>query len=169
MLTFEYNGKTLKELDKSNYKTGIVIESVGDLTPDAYGEVTTKTPAEYKAQYEPDTAATTTAKNNAIEAIKAATDATLQNGASGNYLFAGVADIANLDNKNSIEFAYSFANISQSQGNSENPVPTTRKDKVYRAFSYVYDKTANKVVISDAIYFTIYDMASITSGEAYIG
>ena len=169
VLTFEYNGKTLKELDKNNYKTGIVIESVGDLTPDAYGEVTTKTPAEYKAQYEPDTAATTTAKNNAIEAIKGVAYATLQNGASGNYLFAGVADIANLDNKNSIEFAYSFANISQSQGNSENPVPTTRKDKVYRAFSYVYDKTANKVVISDAIYFTIYDMASITSGEAYTG
>ena len=169
VLTFEYNGKTLKELDKNNYKTGIVIESVGDLTPDAYGEVTTKTPAEYKAQYEPNADATTTAKNNAVEAIKAANDLTLQNGASGNYLFAGVADIANLDDKNSIEFAYSFANISQSQGTSENPVPTTRKNKVYRAFSYVYDKTANKVVISDAIYFTIYDMASITSGEAYTG
>ncbi len=169
VLTFEYNGKTLKELDNSNYKTGIVIESVGDLTPDAYGEVTTKTPDEYKAQYEPNADVTTTAKNNAVLAIKGATDATLQNGASGNYLFAGVADMANLDDKNSIEFAYSFANISQSQGNSANPVPTTRKDKVYRAFSYVYDKTAQKVVISDAIYFTIYDMASITSGEAYTG
>lgn len=169
VLTFEYNGKTLKELDNSKYKTGIVIESVGDLTPDVYGEVTTKTPAEYKAQYEPDTDATTTAKNNAVVAIKAADDLTLQNGASGNYLFAGVASIANLDDKNSIEFAYSFANISQSQGTSANPVPTTRKDKVYRAFSYVYDKTAKKVVISDAIYFTIYDMASITSGEAYTG
>ena len=169
VLTFEYNGKTLKELDKNNYKTGIVIESVGDLTPDAYGEVTTKTPAEYKAQYEPNADATTTAKNNAVDAIKAANDLTLQNGESGKYLFAGVADIANLDDKNSIEFAYSFANISQSQGTSANPLPTTRKDKVYRAFSYVYDKPAGKVVISDAIYFTIYDMASITTGEAYTG
>ncbi len=173
VISFEYNGKLLKAQNDNNYKAGVVLESVGTLQSDAYGDVTIKTPEEYKTQYEPDADATEAAKTAAVTEIKKLTNAQLQNsevnktGTDCSYLFAGVSNIANLDNKNSIEFAYSFANISHTTGSSDDPTPTLRKNKIYRAFSYVYDRELDKVVISDPIYFTIYDIASIQSGDAY--
>lgn len=175
VISFEYNGKELKKENKDNFKSGILIEEVDTLNPDAYGEVTTKTSDEYKAIYEKETGALAAAKGNAESLLTSGENyaqtnaaATLSTGGKTiNYLIAGVADIKNLDDKNSIEYSYSFANISHT-GTSENPTPTLRKNKIYRAFSYLYDVTKRKTVLSDPIYFTIYDIATIQSGEAYI-
>ena len=177
VISFEYNGKELKKENKNDFKSGILIEEVDTLNPDAYGEVTTKTSDEYKAIYEKEAGALAAAKANAESLLTSEENyaqtnaaATLSTGGKTiNYLIAGVADIKNLDDKNSIEYSYSFANISHTSGTSENPTPTLRKNKIYRAFSYLYDVTKRKTVLSDPIYFTIYDMASITSGEAYTG
>lgn len=171
VISFEYDGKTLKDEDKSKYQAGILLETVDDLTPNDDGEVVTLSNEDYKAIYEAEEGSLTTAKNNATTQIEShhgdiATEYKItRDGKQISYLFAGVADIKNLDDKNSIEYAYSFANISQS-GTSENPTPTVRKNKVYRAFSYLY--ADGTIIISDPIYFTIYDMASISTGEAYI-
>lgn len=171
VISFEYEGKTLKDEDKSKYQAGILLETVDDLTPNDDGEVVTLSNEDYKAIYEAEEGSLTTAKSNATTQIEShhgdiATEYKItRDGKQISYLFAGVADIKNLDDKNSIEYAYSFANISQS-GTSENPTPTVRKNKVYRAFSYLY--ADGKIIISDPIYFTIYDMASISTGEAYI-
>lgn len=171
VISFEYEGKTLKDEDKTKYQAGILLETVDDLTPNDDGEVVTLSNEDYKAIYEAEEGSLTTAKSNATTQIEShhgdiATEYKItRDGKQISYLFAGVADIKNLDDKNSIEYAYSFANISQS-GTSENPTPTVRKNKVYRAFSYLY--ADGTIIISDPIYFTIYDMASISTGEAYI-
>ena len=76
-------------------------------------------------------------------------------------------DISKFDNKNELEYAYSFANISQSK---EYRNRTERKMKVYRAYAYLINtgagtdtsgQPADVQIISEPVYFTIYDMASI--------
>lgn len=172
VISFEYNGLTLKDESKDNYQSGILFETVDDLTPNSDGEVITLSNEEYKAIYEAGEGALNTAKTNATAQIRSHHGDTVateyketRDGKQISYLFAPVADIKNLDDKNSIEYAYSFANISQS-GTSESITPTVRKDKVYRAFAYLYAN--GTIIISDPIYFTIYDMASITTGNAYV-
>ena len=82
------------------------------------------------------------------------------------YLDSAIS-VAKLDNKNELEYAYSFANISQS-ASSEYRTETTRKDKLYRAYAYLIhiggsEDGEDVKMISAPVYFTIYDMASIVN------
>lgn len=75
---------------------------------------------------------------------------------------------ANLDNKNRIEFTKVVPNISQSDKSD-----TGRKNYVYRAYAYMIDwniengvpTTIKSIQISDPIYYTIYDIATIENGK----
>ena len=61
-----------------------------------------------------------------------------------------------LDNKNEIEYYYTMA----ANGTKE------RELKYYRVYSYLKDANGNVVAVSDPIYLTIYDIASIQNGSA---
>lgn len=75
---------------------------------------------------------------------------------------------ANLDNKNRIEFTKVVPNISQSDKSD-----TGRKNYVYRAYAYMIDwnmengvpKTIKSIQISNPVYYTIYDIATIENGK----
>ena len=65
-----------------------------------------------------------------------------------------------LDNKNRVEYVKAFANVnSQLQ-------PTDRKDYVYRAYAYMIEPDGTTVTVSNPVYFTIYDIASIENGAS---
>ena len=79
--------------------------------------------------------------------------------ADGNYLKSEFT-LAELDNKNRINYYYSLPNIKHSDLTA-----TTRKNMVYRAYSYLRNGSA-LVMVSEPVYFTIYDIASIANSTA---
>ncbi len=65
--------------------------------------------------------------------------------------------IKSLDKKNRVVYVKSFANVnSQLQ-------PTDRKNYVYRAYAYMLEPDGTTVTVSNPVYFTIYDIATITN------
>lgn len=76
--------------------------------------------------------------------------------ADGNYLKSEFT-LEELDNKNRINYYYSLPNIKHSDLTA-----TTRKNMVYRAYSYLRNGSA-LVMVSEPVYFTIYDIASIAN------
>ena len=78
-------------------------------------------------------------------------------------------NMSNLDNKNRIEFTKIVPNISHSDKSD-----TGRKNYVYRAYAYMIDwnldesgnpESIKSIKISDPVYYTIYDIATIANGK----
>lgn len=138
--------------DTTGMNAGVVIETVRDLDTEN-DEFVTKTQAEYK-----------TSDDDSID--KSAVEAYIENGTGSSFLKTEFS-VTTLDNKNRKNQYYSLPNISQTTHDE-----TTRKNKLYRAYSYLKDSSGNVILISDPIYFTIYDIASIenmAAGASYGG
>ena len=157
--------QTIPENERANYKAGLLIETVRDLDStevDKTKKKMLKTDKEIANSYR--AVDNMAAQNAAMDALIAKyKDSTALD---SKYLNSEVS-VAKLDNKNELEYAYSFANISQS-ASSEYRTETTRKDKLYRAFAYLIHKGGGEngedvKMISAPVYFTIYDMASIVN------
>ena len=145
LVSYTYGDKQLNT-DTTGMNAGIVIETVRDLDSNENGYYT-KTQAEYKTSDD-----STINKAN----IKAFIE-----GRANSALLKTEFNVTTLDNKNRKNQYYSLPNISQTSHN-----PTERKNKLYRAYSYLKDASGNVLLISDPIYFTIYDIASIDNMSA---
>lgn len=138
--------------DTTGMKAGIVVETVRELDQNE-GVYFTKTQAEY-AQTD----------NSSID--KSAIKAFAEGGTNANLLKTEFS-VTTLDNKNRKNQYYSLPNISQTTHEA-----TTRKIKLYRAYSYLKNSKGTVLLVSDPIYFTIYDIASISNmqgGASYGG
>ena len=157
--------QTIPENERANYKAGLLIETVRDLDStevDKTKKKMLKTDKEIANSYR--AVDNMAAQNAAMDALIAKyKDSTALD---SKYLNSEIS-VAKLDNKNELEYAYSFANISQS-ASSEYRTETTRKDKLYRAYAYLIhiggsEDGEDVKMISAPVYFTIYDMASIVN------
>lgn len=146
LLTFGYKDQLLKS-NTDVTKAGFVLEQVRELDKDLNGKFVTKTEQDYQAEY---ASSIGDAKINAKTYIQNGTDA------FGDSRFVANNNIvlSQLDNKNQTKFSFNFKN--KAYGNLN---PGTAKNYVYRAYSYIL--VDDTYVISDPVYFTIYDIASI--------
>ena len=138
--------------DTTRMKAGIVVETVRELDQNEGGYFT-KTQAEY-------------ALTNNSSINKSAIKAFAEGGTNANLLKTEFS-VTTLDNKNRKNQYYSLPNISQTTHEA-----TTRKIKLYRAYSYLKNSSGTVLLVSDPIYFTIYDIASISNmqgGASYGG
>ena len=128
-------------------EAGFVLEQVRELDKDSNEKFVTKTEQQYQAEY---ASGIGDAKNNAKTYIQSGTDT------FGGSKFVAKNNIVldQLDNKNQTKFSFNFKN--KAYGNLD---PGTAKNYVYRAYSYIL--VGDTYVISDPVYFTIYDIASI--------
>ena len=166
VIDFHYvkDGKNLllnEITDTENYKTGLLIETVRELTSaevDTVNKKMLKTDKQIAESFK--ASENIEAKSNALAFLSG------DNTNASKYINSTI-DIGKFDNKNELEYAYSFANISQSK---EYRNRTERKMKVYRAYAYLINtgagtdtsgQPADVQIISEPVYFTIYDMASI--------
>ena len=143
VLTYNYNNKLINSLGDSGVEAGVLIEQVQKLDKDAKGFFITDI-AHYNQEY-----STTNAKHYL---------------SNQSYTGKFIKDVVTtqLDNKNSLEYYYQFANIKQAKNeNDPDKVPTTNKEYLYRAYTYIKDSTTT--VVSTPVYFTIYDIASIAN------
>ena len=69
-------------------------------------------------------------------------------------------DANKLDNKNRIQYYYSYSVRSHTDLTDNG-----NKDYVYRAFAFMKDKNNNVTMVSQPLYFTFYDMASIANAQ----
>jgi len=159
VLSYNYQNVMLHDY-ANKYKTGLIIETLDELGVNETGSYYTKPnnategSDNYKAIYH--NKAADEGKTGATTMIKIYLDSGSKTGASGNYMISEV-DTATLDNKSRIEYYYTIANIKHTDGSE-----TTRKNYVYRAYSYLYNAETKQVLLmSDPTYFTIYDIASI--------
>ena len=150
---YDYNGLELKNLSADKYKVGIIFEKVADIDT-----TSSLTGARQAALL----------KGQALGSAKEAIYKDIANGTmsvsfntEGCVYHKSSITLANLDNKNSIEYYFGFPN--KDHGTQEQ---TDYKYFIYRAVSYLYDVDANTVVLSAPEYFEIYDMASISQGIA---
>lgn len=73
--------------------------------------------------------------------------------------------LSSLDNKNRAEYIKVFANVKQPAAGETSLTPSTRKNYVYRAYSYMIEADGETVTISNPVYFTIYDIATIADAS----
>ncbi len=161
MVNYEYKGMQVNKLNEATDKVkfGVLLIKMDELDTSQ----PTLTPAEYKEANETgDNVALHIAEvEGFLNKIKAGTELTAEEKAICKQSSFPCKDI---DNKNMMDYAYTYANINQS-GASERQ-PTTHKDYLYRAYSYIIYEDNNNVkqyVYSSPEYFTFYDIASIES------
>ena len=145
LISYTYKDLLLNESTNLGFIPGLVVETAGEL-PKENGEYVTKDQEYYKTHY--DTTKTPEALNSFIQDTSKSAD--------GNYLKSEFK-LTELDNKNRINYYYSLPNIKHSDLTA-----TTRKNMVYRAYSYLRNGSA-LVMVSEPVYFTIYDIASIAN------
>lgn len=145
LISYTYKDLLLNESTNLGFTPGLVVETAGEL-PKENGEYVTKDQEYYKTYY--DTTKTPEALNSFIQDASKSAD--------GNYLKSEFT-LADLDNKNRINYYYSLPNIKHSDLTA-----TTRKNMVYRAYSYLRNGST-LVMLSEPVYFTIYDIASIAN------
>ena len=148
LISYTYKDLLLKDSTKLGFIPGLVVETAGEL-PKENGEYVTKDQEYYKTHY--DTTKTPEALNSFIQDTSKSAD--------GNYLKSEFT-LKELDNKNRINYYYSLPNIKHSDLTA-----TTRKNMVYRAYSYLRNGSS-LVMVSEPVYFTIYDIASIANSTA---
>ena len=145
VLTYEYNNIKLNSVKTpANYEVGILLERLNE-------EYTAAVPTLME-----------TYKNNDG---KSAAEAELKKDAVDSKYTKSTFDVTKLDNKNSIEYYYSFANKNQNAANTANDTTTftARRDNAYRAYSFI--KVGSDVIVSDPVYFTYNDVAFIQNGD----
>ena len=152
------------------YKCGLIVEAVGDMTTDASGKYVTETEATYKTRYGEDLShiASGGKTRNQLETfITGGTSATLSGTAKSEF------DCSALDNKDRIQYYYSLVNRAHKSDSDENKtmpegVYSASNHKVFRAYAYIADYsngTYSNVKISEVpVYFTINDIGSIAIG-----
>lgn len=153
-LSYSYNGEEIRNMDSSSTKVGLIIERLGKLDGLNDGDVVTDYKV-YQSLYG--------------ETVDATTKSTLENFAKGTaksisttngLAVRSAIDLTELDNKNRIEYYYTFNNkqVVYSDNNREFS-ETTDKQYVYRAFTYIVVNGEVKISEKPA-YFTLYDMAT---------
>lgn len=154
-LSFSYKDKMIKTVTSSNLKTQLVIEQLGNLSvkdPET-GELDTKNNLPIPA-------------NDGTADLKTYIDSNT-NTNNHKYIVQNI-DKTELDNKNCIEYYYNFANVTQKNMKLEAyneikstfvPTATDLRNHYYRAYAVITDGT--DTVVSEPVYFTIYDMANI--------
>lgn len=161
MVNYEYKGMQVNKLNETTDKVkfGVLLIKMDELDTSQ----PTLTPAEYKEANE--TGDNVALHNAQVEGylnkIKAGTELTAEEKAICKQSSFLCKDI---DNKNMMDYAYTYANINQSGVSAGQP--TTHKDYLYRAYSYIIYEDNNNVkqyVYSSPEYFTFYDIASIES------
>ena len=158
VISFDYNGKQLNTASANKYATGMIIENVTDV--DTTSPLTAARQAA-NLQKAFDAAGATLGPDTVDKFETIAKGSMSPDFATTGCLVSRIA-LTKLDNKNSLEYYFGFPNISHDEDASQ----TEYKYHIYRAVSYVYDKTANTVTLSKPVYFEIYDMASISQGIA---
>ena len=148
LISYTYKDLLLKDSTKLGFTPGLVVETAGEL-PKENGEYVTKDQEYYKTHY---------VTTKTPEALKSFIQDTSKS-ADGNYLKSEFK-LTELDNKNRINYYYSLPNIKHSDLTA-----TTRKNMVYRAYSYLRNGSS-LVMVSEPVYFTIYDIASIANSTA---
>ena len=144
----------LRTVTNSGIKTGVLFDRVRELDKDASGNYKTMTSKQYAVSFVDEAQ---TAKTNAKTYInKGAFNGTDNYGDGHEYMYSNIA-LSKLDNKNRIEFTKAFPNIKTTGEN------TGRKNYIYRAFGYMIEEDGT-VTISEPVYFTFYDIASIENG-----
>lgn len=155
VLSFTYENKLIDSLG-SNYKTGLIIQTL-----EPSGSIEDETPETLAAAY-----ASSDGKDAAVAKIKNTASDISQSGV-GNYLIS--YNQQPLDDRNAIEYYYGIANVSQTTNPSNDTYTseTTRRNFGYRAYSFIKKGTGSsaEVIISDPVYFTIYNVASIQNGS----
>lgn len=73
-------------------------------------------------------------------------------------------DANKLDNKNRIQYYYSYS-VRKHTDLTDNG----NKNYVYRAFAFMKDKSGTVTMVSQPLYFTFYDMASIANAQDGLG
>ena len=158
VLYYNYQGKQINTIQ--NMKAGLVFETVGNLDKDEHGDYVTNR-LTYASKHASDNL--TTLKNNVISFIgenKSSNETYLKSEFNTYRDTARPVETINknngLDNKNEIEYYYTMA----ANGTKE------RELKYYRVYSYLKDANGDVLAVSDPIYLTIYDIASIQNGSA---
>lgn len=145
LLTFGYKDRLLNSADKGGVEAaGFVLEQVAELDKNG-DKYVTKSASEYAAAYKD-----TVNKDNVKTYIAGQT--------VDGFVNKSTIDLSGLDNKNQTKYSFSIKN--KAYGTLEEG---TAKNYVYRAYSYL--KVEGNIVVSDPVYFTIYDIASIELGQ----
>ena len=145
VLTYEYNNIKLNSVKTpANYEVGILFEKLEDAYTTKVSELITK----YQGNDGTSAAITELGKSTV-----------------GSKYTKSTFDVRKLDNKNSIEYYYSFANKNQNAAKTANDTTafTARRDNAYRAYSFI--KVGSDVIVSDPVYFTYNDVAFIQNGD----
>lgn len=147
LISYTYNDLQLNTSTGTGLTPGLIVETAGVLpVNETTGLYETKSQEYYEANY------SSSIDNTALKNFIANTSSK----SSGNYLKSEFS-LSQLDNKNRINYYYSLPNISHSTLEQ-----TERKNKVYRAYTYLRN-ASGAVIVSQPVYFTIYDIASIAN------
>ena len=141
-------------------KAGVLIERIEEIPASngMDGGWTTKTEKEYATKY-----GTEGGKAEALAHIKANFSA--ETIPEGRQYMNSFITLSSLDNKNRAEYIKVFANVKQPAAGETSLTPSTRKNYVYRAYSYMIESDGKTVTISNPVYFTIYDIATIADAS----
>ena len=143
------DNKMIKSSPELEVRTGVIFDRVTEVKMDEQTGLAVNNPAEYGI--------TDDGKTNIESYISGGFNAEdVPEG--GEYLNTTINN-SKIDNKNRIELTKAFPNISHSTGKN-----TGRKNYLYRAYSYMIEKDGS-YVISNPVYFTFYDIASIANGS----
>lgn len=149
-----------KTYANSTYMAGLIIEKAAELDIDENGDYVTKTEDEYHSMY--DAVELTNAHATELKGFIEGNSTSTPDSRGGYKYQKAEFDANTLDNKNRIEYYYSMSVRSHSGDFVDNGA----KNYVYRAYSYIKKVSTGKVeLLSKPVYFTIYDMASITNAQ----
>ena len=155
LLTFDYKDIKLQTNPNSeNIQAGFAFERVAVL--DADPTDATKYVTKKQSEYHTANALTEASGKTAVE------NCAMTGNREGDVLFIENIDLTDLDNKNQMKYSFNITNKAYGTlAESDN------KNYVYRAYSYlkITNGSTTKVVVSDPVYFTIYDMATINPGQ----
>ena len=156
LLTFDYKDIKLQTNPTSEkIQAGFAFERVAGLDVDPTDS--TKYVTKKQSEYHSANASTEASGKTAVE------NCAMTGNSADNVLFIQNIDLTDLDNKNQMKYSFNITNKAYGTlAESEN------KNYVYRAYSYlkITNGSTTTVVVSDPVYFTIYDMASINLGES---
>ncbi len=147
LLTFGYRDRLLNSANNGGVEAaGFVLEQVAELDKEG-DKYVTKSASEYAAAYDD------TVNKEKVKNYLNNEDQTVDG-----FVNKSTINLSGLDNKNQTKYSFSIKN--KAYGDL---AEGTAKNFVYRAYSYL--KVGSNIVVSDPVYFTIYDMASIELGQ----
>lgn len=155
VLSFQYDNKKLNSLNQNTYKTGIILQPIANAEHKSAAQLAD----EYTNSKGLDEATAAIKLYNTDHATSDPTD----------YLLS-YCSVKELDNRNGIEYYYGIANVNQTVNSNSDTYTeeTVRRNYGYRAYSFIKKGTgaSAEVTISEPVYFTIYDIATIANGSS---